>query len=94
MIVSLKIIIDDDKKVSLVLYKSHELSELLSNIISVLEYSFPSVKINSKEDHYHITGIVSAGMFAAIKTYIEGVYIRFINDDDSEVSDYEQYFFR
>ena len=93
MIISLKIIIDDDKGVSLVLYKSPELTELLSNLITVLEYSFPNVRITSQDDHYHITGIVSAGTFAAIKSYIEEVYIRFINDDDSEVSEFGKYFF-
>ena len=92
MIISFKIIIDDDKKVSLVLYKSPELTALISNLITVLEYSFPSVRINSQEDHYHITGIVSAGMFAAIKSYIEIVYIQFIDKDDSEVSEFEKYF--
>ena len=92
MIISFKIIIDDDKKVSLVLYKSPELTALISNLITVLEYSFPSVRITSQGDHYHITGIVSAGMFAAIKSYIEIVYIQFIDKDDSEVSEFEKYF--
>lgn len=88
MIVSLKIIIEEDKRVSLVLYKSTELTELLANLIAVLENSFPNVRITSRDDHYHITGINSAGSFAAIKSFIEEVYIRFIDkesiDDESD----------
>ena len=93
MIVALKIIIEEDKKVSLVLYKSAELTELLESTITVLELTFPNVRITSRDDHYHIAGIVSAGMFATIKSYIEEVYIRFIDKDDSEVSEFEKYFF-
>jgi len=92
MIVSLKIIIEEDKRVSLVLYKSTELTELLANLIAVLENSFPNVRITSRDDHYHITGINNAGSFAAIKSFIEEVYIRFIDYDDPDNEEFEKFF--
>ena len=92
MIVSLKIIIDEDKRASVIIYKTPELAELLENLINVLENSFPNLRITSRNDHYHIAGIDRTGTFAAIKSFIEEVYIRFTDDDNSEPSEFEKYF--
>jgi len=91
MIVSLKFIIDEDKRASLVIYKAIELAELFEDLINVLEFSFPKVRITSRSDHYHIAGIDGTGTFAVIKSFIEEVYIRFIDDDDSEPSEFDKY---
>ncbi len=92
MIVSLKIIIDEDKKASFIIYKTPELAELLENLIVVLEISFPNLRITSRNDHYHFAGIDGTGTFAAIKSFIEEVYIRFTDEDDSEPSEFAKYF--
>ncbi len=93
MIVSLKIIIDEDKTVSIIIYKTAELAELLENLIVVLEISFPNVRITTQNDHYHIAGISRVGTFATIKSFIEEVYIRFIDEDvDNDDSEFDEFF--
>jgi len=90
MIVSLKIIIDEDKKVSLVINKTPELAELLENVVNVVESSFPNVRITSRDDHYHFAGISGTGSFATLKSFIEEVYIRFIDEEsiDDEADEF------
>ena len=81
MIVSLKIIIEEDKRVSLVINKTPELAELLENVVNVVENSFPNVRITSRDDYYHFTGMSGTGSFATLKSFIEEVYIRFIDKE-------------
>ncbi len=93
MIFSLKIIIDEDKNVSLVISKTPELAKLLKSTINVLEISFPHVRITSRNDHYQIAGIEGTGAFSTIKSIIEEVFIRYVDDvDDSEPSEFEKFF--
>lgn len=82
MEVLFKIIIAEDKRVSLIFHKTTELSELLEKLIDVLEYAFDNVHITSQDNHYHIAGISREDTFNTIISFIEEVYIRFIYDDD------------
>ena len=94
MIIAFKIIIDEEKRASIFIYKTRELDLLLDDLIRVLQYSFPKVRITSKEDHYHVAGISNAGTFATIKSFIEELYIRFLDDVDPEELDFDpKYFF-
>ncbi|KKL64431.1 hypothetical protein LCGC14_2165100 [marine sediment metagenome] len=92
MIVSLKIIINEGKRISLILYKTPELAELLRSLMTVLKLGFPDVNISNKNDYYQITDIGGAGTFATVKSFIEEVYIRFLDYEDSEESDFDKYF--
>ena len=87
LIVAFKIMIDEDRKASLVIYKAEKLSKLLEQLIHTLQYAFPEVRVISKPDHYYIAGISNSASFAAIKSYIEEIYIRFLDEEDSEEID-------
>ena len=83
MIVTFKLIIDEDKRTSLVLYKAPELNVLLEDIVHMLDFSFSKVRITDKSNHIHITGLSNPALCAASKTYLEEVFVRFIDYDDN-----------
>ena len=84
IVIAFKIMIDEDKKASIVIYKTKELSELLTQLIHTLQYAFPKVRIISKPTHYHIAGISNAGSFTTIKSYLEEIYLRFLDEEEPE----------
>ena len=69
-----KVVIDQNKRLSLVVYK--DVDDLLEGIVSVLEASFPNIRITSYPTHYFITGISNTAIFSAIKTFIEEYYLK------------------
>ena len=91
MIVTFKLIIDDDKRTSLVLYKAQKLNKLLEEVVNVLDYSFPRVRITDNNSHIHITGLSNPAVFATSKTYLEEVFMRFADDDNDNGNDYDDF---
>jgi len=75
MEVLFKIVIDEDRRVSLIIFKAIELFELLKNLINVLKYAYDNLVITSIDDHYQITGISREDTFNTIISFIEEVYI-------------------
>jgi len=48
MIITFKLVIDKDKRSSLILQKTKELNSIFEALINVLEYSFPNIRISSR----------------------------------------------
>ena len=92
IVIAFKIMIDEDKKASIIIYKAKELSELLKQLIHTLQYAFPKVRIISKPTHYHIAGISNTGSFATIKSYLEEIYLRFLDEEEPEDFDSKWFF--
>lgn len=77
-----------------ILYKTSELNKSFEEVINLLELTFPKARIKSKGDHYHIAGVSNAGILTIIKSIIEEVYIRFLDEEDSDDLDFDpKYFF-
>ncbi|KKL90892.1 hypothetical protein LCGC14_1900160 [marine sediment metagenome] len=86
MNLTFKFVIDENKKVSLVIFKEKEADPLLRELISVLEFSFPNINISPRNNHFYITGVSNAAMFSIVKSLLEELYSRFLDDeiDDPE----------
>jgi len=93
MIVAFKIIIDKDKYTSALIYKTNELNEFFEEVMNLLELTFPKARIKSKSDHYHIAGVSNAGILTIIKSIIEEVYIRFLDEEDTDDLDFDPTYF-
>ncbi|KKM60759.1 hypothetical protein LCGC14_1538610 [marine sediment metagenome] len=84
MNLTFKFVIDESKKISLVIFKEKETNLLLKELISVVEKSFPNINISSRPNYYHLTRVSNTAMFSIAKLLLEELYIRFLDDDVSE----------
>ncbi len=92
MNLTFKFVIDENKKVSLVIFKEKSVESLLRDLISVLEIAFPNASISSRGNYYHITGANNTAMFSIVKSLLEELYLRFLDDDEND-SEFDSSFF-
>ncbi len=86
MNLTFKFVIDENKKVSLVIFKEKEADPLLRELISVLEFSFPNINISPRNNHFYITGVSNTAMFSIVKSLLEELYSRFLDDEIDDFS--------
>ncbi len=92
MNLTFKFVINEDKRVSLVIFKGKDVDLLLKDLISALEIAFPNPSISSRPNYYYITGISNTAMFSIAKSLLEELYLRFLDDETSD-SQFDPFFF-